>query len=103
MEISLYNFIVLFCIVPLLLYKCTDIPQWLFKKARRVPPKRLLLVAAFLLVGSAVTLATVCDSVWTIRFFSFGVAGLACLLHYLYTASMDKARKQEETQDNAQQ
>ena len=52
MDISLYDFIVLFIIVPFLLFRFTDIPRWLFSRARKISPKRLLLAAA--LLGAAI-------------------------------------------------
>lgn len=90
MDIGLYDFVVLFIIVPFLLYRFTDIPQWLFRKARKINPRRLVLAAALVFLCLAVFIATVSDSVWNVRLASLGVAGLACALHYIYTEKADR-------------
>ena len=91
MDISLYDLIVLFIIVPFLLFRFTDIPRWLFSRARKSSPKRLLLAAALLFLCLTVGIATVRDSVWNVRFVSLSVAVLACVLHYIYTDKSDRA------------
>ena len=90
MDMGLYDVIVLFVVVPFLLYIFTGIPQWLFKKAKKLTPKRLLIFFALVLLCFAVGIATLSDSVWNVRIFSLAVAALACLLHYVYTEKSDK-------------
>lgn len=92
MDISFYDFFVLFIIVPFLLYKFTGIPQWLFNRAKRISPKRLLLLFVLVLLCFAVLIATLSDSVWNVRLFSLGVATLACLVHYIYTEKTDSEK-----------
>ena len=99
MDIDLYTFIVLFIIIPLIVYKFTDIPQWFFKRVKKIKPKLLLLVASLVLLCIAVSIATVSDSIWNVRFISLGVAILACVLHYIYTEESDKKTTHGDTED----
>ena len=97
MDIGLYDFVVHFIIVPFLLYRFTDIPRWLFRKARTINPRRLVLAAALIFLCLAVFIATVSDSVWNVRLVSLGVAGLACALHYVYTEKADRPEAEDDT------
>ncbi len=99
MDIDLYTFIVLFIIIPLIVYKFTDIPQWFFKKAKKIKPKLLLLVTSLVLLCIAVSIATVSDSIWNVRFVSLGVAALACALHYIYSEEAEQKTTKEDTKD----
>lgn len=97
MQISMYDFLVLFVLVPVLLFRFTDIPRWLFRRLRRLSPRALLLALAAALLLFAVLFATCSDSVWTVRIGAFAVGAMACALHYCYTES--RARDRGDGQD----
>lgn len=92
MELSLYDFVTLFLIVPLLFFTCTTIPAWLLAKARRMNTTLLLVLLAVLLIGIAAFLAGNLTQGMAVRCIAFIVALIACVLHYQYTKESKTAK-----------
>ena len=90
MEITLYDFITLFIVVPILFFKWTYIPEWLFGKARRIKTTTLVCVLAVLLVCIAAFVVAVGSQGFAIRFMALAVAVIACAAHYLYNAKREE-------------
>lgn len=98
MRIGMYEFVVLFIIVPFLLVRFTGIPRWLLSKARQCNPRLLAAIAAAVLLFFAIFFAACSDSVWTVRVGSLAVAALACLCHYIYTSGDGRGKDDDGTE-----
>ncbi len=85
MELTIYDFVTLFLVVPLLFFKFTYIPEWLIARARTANTTVLLVVLAILLTGIAAFVAANLSQGMAVRCVAFMIAVMACLLHYLYT------------------
>lgn len=86
MEFSTYDFIVLFIVVPILMFKFTFIPAWLFKKVKGINPIALNVVLAIVLTLISGIIVATCSQGVAIRAVAFMVALLACVIHYTYTS-----------------
>ncbi|MBQ7609257.1 MAG: hypothetical protein IJU76_15015 [Desulfovibrionaceae bacterium] len=85
MDMSLYDFITLLIVVPLLFFKFTVIPEWIFTRVRQMNLTVVIVLSAILLTAIAARIATSFDEGFTVRFVAFAIAVLACIIHYLYT------------------
>ena len=95
MDFSLYDFITLFIIVPILLFKFTFIPVSIFKKIRSMNAiVRNVLIGVILAIISGIIVAT-CSQGLALRFVAFTIAVLACVIHYTYTSKKYEESKSE--------
>ncbi|MBQ7585891.1 MAG: hypothetical protein IJU40_06575 [Desulfovibrionaceae bacterium] len=95
MDITMYDFLVIFVVVPILLFKFTLIPGALFKQIRGMNPiVRNVLIGIFLAIASGVVVAT-CSQGMALRFGAFAVAVLICVIHYTYTSKKYEENKSD--------
>ena len=84
MEISTYDFLVLFVVVPLLLFKFTLIPDFIFEKVRILNPVLRNIILALLLASISGLVVASCAQGFSIRIVALTVAILVCIVYYLY-------------------
>ena len=100
MELTIYDFVTLFLVVPLLFFKFTYIPEWLIEQARKSNKTVLLVVLAIVLTAIAAFVAANLTQGMAVRCIAFMIAVVACVLHYLYTkenpASESKAENSKQ-------
>lgn len=95
MDLSLYDYITLFLIVPILLFKFTQIPTWIFEKVRRINPVlRNVLIGILLIIVCSIVVANSSQGM-SIRFGALTLAILVCLIHYTYNSKYNDEEKEQ--------
>ncbi|MCR5814223.1 MAG: hypothetical protein K6G15_07005 [Desulfovibrio sp.] len=90
MDITVYDFLVIFIVAPFLLFKFTLIPDWIFSKAKKANKTVVIIIFAILLICIASFVVAIGSQGFSIRFVALAVAVLACVIHYLYNLKSDK-------------
>ena len=84
MDMTLYDFFVIFIVIPFLLFKFTLIPDWLFQRAKKANKTIVIVVFSILLICIASFVVAIGSQGFSIRFVALAIAVLACVIHYLY-------------------
>ncbi|MBQ7456568.1 MAG: hypothetical protein IJS54_03035 [Desulfovibrio sp.] len=95
MELSIYDFVTLCIVVPIIFFRFTLIPEWLFAKARKTHPAIIIFLIGIGLTALAGFVATHFTEGFAVRFLALAVAVLACVIHYLYTKEKDSASNEQ--------